>query len=98
MLLALAGLMAGSILGSGFGIIQALARQRNERLQQSGKLQSAWAVIPGSGRRVAGLLVALALIQVLCPLLFVHGGQWWVSGGVVAGYGATLFRQFRLRR
>ena len=95
---ALAGLIAGSIIGIVFGMIQAVARRRNERLQQSGKLRSAWAVMPGSGRRVAGLVIALALVQVFCPLLFVNSSQWWVSGGVVAGYGALLFRQLRQRQ
>jgi hypothetical protein len=36
---------------------------------------------------------------VVCPLLFRDGTQWWVSGGVVAGYGWTLFQQLqRLRK
>jgi uncharacterized membrane protein len=49
--------------------------------------------VPGSGARVAYLLIALVLIQVLCPLLFVAGTQWWVSGGLAAGYGWSLFRK-----
>ena len=86
----LAGLIAGAILGSGFGIIQTLALRRNEKMEQSGSLKTGWAVMPGSMRRVAYLLIALVLVQIICPLLFVNGTQWWVSGGVVAGYAAIL--------
>ena len=91
------GLTAGGLIGLGFGLVQERARQRNERLQDSGKLTNGWAVMPGSGRRVAYLLVALVLVQAVCPLLFNNGTQWWVSGGVVAGYGYLLFCQLRER-
>lgn len=91
----LAGVIAGGLIGVGFGMIQGLALRRNKKLQQQGDLKTGWAVMPGSMRRVAYLLVALVGVQVVCPLLFVDGVEWWVSGGVVAGYGAMLFRQFR---
>ncbi|SRR5258707_512741 len=94
----IAGLIAGVLIGAGFGMVQDAARRRNERRQQEGKLNSGWAVMPGSGARVAYLLIVLVLIQVVCPLLFVGGTQWWVSGGVVAGYGVMLFLQLRQRR
>jgi hypothetical protein len=93
----IAGFIAGALIGLAFGMIQEAARRRNERLQETGKLKSGWAVMPGSGRRVAYLLVTLVLIQILCPLLFRDGVQWWVSGGVVGGYGFMLFRQLRQR-
>jgi hypothetical protein len=48
-------------------------------------------------RRVAYLLAALALVQVTFPLLFATGYQWWISGGVLAGYGTVLFLQLRQR-
>ena len=41
------------------------------------------------------LLIALALVQLVCPLLFVDGTQWFVSGGVALGYGSILFRRLR---
>jgi len=93
----LVGLAAGAVIGVGFGWIQQLALKRNRRLQQDGGLNNGWAVMPGSMRRVAALLLALVLVQVACPLLFVDGTQWWVSGGVVAGYAVMLFRQLRQR-
>jgi hypothetical protein len=98
MLQSLIGLIAGVVIGLGFGIVQDAARRRNQRLQESGKLKSAWVVFPGSGGRVAFLLLALVLIQLICPLLFREGTQWWVSAGVVGGYGWTLFRRLRERK
>lgn len=89
------GLVAGALIGWTFGIIQVSAQRRNQRLQESGKLTNGWMVMPGSGQRVAYLLVALALVQFCCPLLFSDGCQWWVSGGVVAGYGWVLYKQLR---
>jgi hypothetical protein len=98
LLRSLAGLIAGGVIGVGFGMVQDAAWRRNQRLQQTGDLKSGWAVMPGSMRRVAYLLVALLVVQIFCPLLFTDGVQWWVSGGVLAGYGTMLFRQFWLRR
>ncbi|MES1180279.1 MAG: hypothetical protein ABUL66_00285, partial [Verrucomicrobiota bacterium] len=76
-------LLAGGLIGLCFGLIQDAARRRHQRLASEGKLSSDRVVMPGSGRRVAYLLVALALVQVVCPLMFTPGRQWWVSGGVV---------------
>jgi hypothetical protein len=90
-----AALVAGVGIGLSFGMIQRLAWQRHQKLQREGQFNNGWLAMPGSMRRVAYLLIALVLIQVLCPLLFVDGCQWWVSGGVVAGYGALLFRRLR---
>ncbi len=95
--LSLFGLLAGGLIGTGFGFVQDSARRRNQRLERDGRLKSGWAVMPGSGFRVAGLLIALALIQLVCPLLFKDGVQWCVSAGVVLGYGALLFLQLRRR-
>ncbi len=94
----LAALAAGALIGYVFGTIQQIALRRNEKRQEDGKLNTGWAVMPGSGRRVAYLLIALVLVQLICPLFFVNGSQWWVSGGVVLGYGTILYRQFRRRQ
>ncbi len=96
--LSIIGLIAGGFIGVGFGMVQDAARQRNERLQESGKLKNGWAVMPGSGKRVVYLLLALVLIQIVCPLLFNDGVQWWVSSGVAGGYGFILFRQLARRK
>ena len=97
MLQSLAALLVGGIIGAGFGILQNAARRQNERRQASGELKSGWALMPGSGARIAYLVIVLALIQIICPLLFRDGTQWWVSGGVAAGYGLMLYLQLRQR-
>ena len=91
-------LIAGGFIGYAFGLIQNAARLRHEKRQQEGKFKNGWSIIPGSGARVAYLLVALLLVQLICPLLFVEGTQWMVSGGVAAGYGWALFQALRVRR
>ena len=93
-----AALVVGGLIGYAFGTIQQIALRRNEKRQQSGQLNTGWAVMPGSGRRVAYLLIALVLVQLICPLFFVNGSQWWVSAGVVLAYGITLYRQLRQRQ
>jgi hypothetical protein len=97
MIIPIAALCAGLAIGFAFGFVQQAARLRNEKRQQSGLLTSGWAVMPGSGMRIAFFMIALVLIQIVCPLLFRPAIQWWVSGGVVAGYGFTLYRQLRER-
>jgi hypothetical protein len=91
------GLLAGVAIGYSFGLFQDVAARRNQQRQESGRLHSGWSLMPGSMTRVAMLLLALALAQVACPLLFTHYSQWCVSGGVVAGYGAVLWQQLRRR-
>ncbi|HWD20601.1 MAG TPA: hypothetical protein VHB20_15140 [Verrucomicrobiae bacterium] len=86
---------AGGVIGLVFGAIQDAAARKNQALQTEGKLTNGWAVMPGSMRRTAYLLMALALVQVVFPLVFNNGYQWWVSGGVVLGYGAMLYRKLR---
>ncbi len=93
----LLSLLAGGLIGVAFGLIQDGARRRNQSLASAGKLSNGWAVMPGSMRRVAYLLIALVLVQIVCPLLFAPGRQWWVSAGVVLGYAIILFRQLRER-
>lgn len=90
-------LVAGGVIGLAFGSLQQAAQRRLEKQQATGQLKSAWSLIPGSGARVAYLLVALALVQLICPMLFADGIQWWVSGGLLLGYGSILFHQLRRR-
>lgn len=92
-----AGLIIGAVIGYSFGLIQNAARRRHERKMRLGQYKTPWTEMPGSGVRVAYLLVLLVLIQFVCPMLFADGTQWWVSGGVAAGYGTILFRSLRQR-
>ena len=97
MLASIVALLVGGIIGAAFGMVQNAARRRNEEKQTKGELTSGWAVMPGSGTRVAYFLVALLAIQFICPLLFRDGTQWWVTGGVGIGYGVMLALQIRQR-
>lgn len=91
------GFVAGLSIGYAFGLIQNAAARQNQQRQERGLFQSGWSLMPGSMTRVAMLLLALALVQFSCPLIFTHYSQWCVSGGVVAGYGAVLWQQLRKR-
>lgn len=93
----IAALIAGSTIGYCFGVVQGIARRKNEKREQSGNLKSGWSLMPGSGARVAYLLIALVIVQVVCPMVFNDNTKWWVSGGVALGYGLSLFLQLRQR-
>ncbi len=86
-------LVVGGVIGQAFGLAQDSARRRYARRQLEGKLNNGWALMPLSGIRVAYLVIALALVQLICPLLFADGTQWWVSAGVGLGYGSVLWQQ-----
>ncbi len=89
------GLAIGFGVGAGFGWFQQAAKRYNQRQEAQGNFKSVWRIMPGAGARVVFLLLALVLIQILCPQLFVDGTQWWVTGGVVGGYGLMLYKALR---
>ena len=97
-LVEMAALAAGGGIGYVFGAIQNAAQRRNQKQEETGNFKSAWRLMPGSGARVMLLLVALVLVQIICPHFFADGTKWWVSGGVAAGYGLALYQQLRQRR
>jgi hypothetical protein len=97
MLQQITALIVGGAIGIGFGMLQDYAKRSNEKRQAEGKLNNPLTVMPGSGGRVALLLLLLVAIQVVCPLLFAGGIQWWVSGGLAAGYGVMLYLQLQKR-
>ncbi|HTI99093.1 MAG TPA: hypothetical protein VL527_09440 [Dongiaceae bacterium] len=91
-------LAIGSVIGLAFGAWQNAALRHHQKQADTGNFnRSGWSLMPGSGTRVASLLVTLVLIQLVCPMLFASGTQWWVSGGVLAGYGWILFGQLRAK-
>ena len=93
-----AAVLVGGVIGLAFGTLQAAALRRHEQKERAGDFKNAWSIMPGSGARVAYLLVTLVVIQIVCPMLFADGTQWWVSGGVLAGYGWHLLQRLRRRR
>ena len=98
MLAIIAAIIVGGLIGAAFGQLQNVARRQNEKREAQGTFKSGWSLMPGSGVRVAYLLLTLVLIQFICPMLFKNGNtQWWVSGGVVVGYGLMLALQLRER-
>ena len=97
LLCSLVGLAVGGGIGLAFGNLQRVARRRNEVRERTGDLKNGWSLMPGSGVRVAYLVLTLVAVQVICPLLFREGMQWWVSAGVVFGYGVMLYRELRQR-
>src|SRR5437660_12927497 len=82
--------LAGGMIGYAFGLLQQVALRRNDERERTGRFKSGWSLMPGAGVRVAYLLILLALVQLICPLLFVDGTQWVVSGGLAVGYGCVL--------
>lgn len=95
--LVLAFLVGGGV-GYGFGLIQNRAARRYVERQKLGKLTSYTGVIPGSMSRVIYLITALVIVQLLCPIFFADGIQWWVSSGVIAGYGYILYQNLQAKR
>ena len=99
MFASIAALIVGGLIGAAFGLLQNVARRKNEQREAQGVLKSGWSLMPGSGVRVAYLLLTLVLIQILCPVLFKNNStQWWVSGGLVAAYGWALAQRLRRQR
>ena len=90
--------IVGAGIGVAFGYLQNIALRRNQKQVETGEFKSGWNIMPGSGGRVALLLISLVIIQLVCPLLFADGTQWWVSGGLLAGYGFMLYRTLREKR
>jgi hypothetical protein len=91
------GVLTGGGIGYAFGLLQNVALRQHEQLERTGQLKNVWSLMPRAGARVAYLLLVLALVQIVCPLLFTDGVQWTVSAGVGLGYGWTLFQTLRLR-
>lgn len=93
----LSAVLIGLAVGYSFGLLQENARRRNAALQSAGELKLGVQQLPGTGRRIAYLLLSLLAVQLLCPLLFRDGIQWLVSGGLLVGYAIPMWSQLRAR-
>ena len=90
----LEGVGLGIIIGTVFAWVQLQALRRNELLAQQQKLPASLRLLPGSAARVAFLLVALVLVQNLCP----HADKWWLTGSLLLTVAApTVWRLARGR-
>jgi hypothetical protein len=88
----LLGVAFGTIIGGVFAWLQLQALRRNELLEKRQELPTLLKQIPGSGARVAFLLIALVLVQVFVPT----ADKWWLTGSLALSYGVPfLFRLLR---
>jgi hypothetical protein len=87
------GLILGMVIGSAFAWLQMLALRRNEMLEKQQQLPGLFKLIPGSMGRVAFLLMALVLVQVLFPGV----NLWWLTGGLVVTYAIPFIWQMKNR-
>ena len=82
----LLGIIMGLVIGGVFAWLQLQALRRNELIEKRQQLPTLLKQIPGSGMRVAFLLIALVLVQVLVP----SANKWWLSGALAVGYGVPF--------
>ena len=87
----LQGMAVGLILGGAFAWLQLQALHRNELLEKRQELPTLLKQLPGSGGRVAFLLIALVLVQVLVP----NVDKWWLSGSLAVCYGIPFLLRLR---
>ena len=69
----------GILTGGVFAWVQLQALRRNELLAKRQQLPTILKRLPGSGIRVAFLLMALVLVQILAPGV----DKWWLSGSLI---------------
>jgi hypothetical protein len=70
---------AGIVIGGAFAWLQGQALRRKELLAQHEQLPAFLRRLPGSGVRIALLLLSLALVQVLFP----EANKWWLTGSLL---------------
>jgi hypothetical protein len=96
-ILSLFAVIVGFGVGYSFGLLQENARRRNAVAQARGDYKLGMGQLPGTGRRIAYLVLSLLAVQLICPLLFRDGIQWMVSGGLLVGYAIPMWSQLRER-
>ncbi len=70
---------AGIVIGGAFAWLQLQALRRNEMLEKRQAMPAFLRRLPGSGVRIAFLLLSLALVQVLLPA----ANKWWLTGSLL---------------
>jgi hypothetical protein len=84
---AILGFIVGAMIGLTFAWMQIQALRRNEMIEQQQVVSGWMKQIPGAGGRVAFLLMAFVLAQVVMQLLFHQANLPWMTAGVVLAYG-----------
>jgi hypothetical protein len=92
---AIAAVMAGALVGGAFARLQLAALRRHQARLDQGRSINALLSVPGSFSRVALVLIALVLMQIVFPALFPGINKWCVSAGVVLSYGWMLAQRLR---
>jgi hypothetical protein len=87
------GIVLGVIIGGTFAWLQLLALRRNELLEKQEKVPTLLRQIPGSGGRVAFLLMALVLAQAL----FHEANVVWMAAGVAVAYAIPFAWRLRVK-
>src|SRR2546422_84981 len=75
----LQGVALGIVIGGALSWLQQHALRRNELPAQRQQLPAILKRLPGSAARVAFLLMALVLVQLLVPA----ADKWWLSGSLI---------------
>ena len=88
-------LLVGGVIGVAYVSAQEAARRRHALLRPKSLTPDDNFSVPGSAKRAVLLGMALVAVQWVCPLLFVAGTQWWVTGGVLLGAGWQRLRHLR---
>ena len=78
----LEGSISGVVIGGAFAWLQLQALRRNELLESRQALPTLLKRLPGSGVRIAFLLLSLVLVQILLPGV----DKWWLSGSLAVSY------------
>jgi hypothetical protein len=87
------GIIVGVVIGGAFAWLQLLALRRNELLEKQEKVPTLLRQIPGSGGRVAFLLMALVLAQVL----FQQASVVWMAAGVAVAYAIPFVMRLKVK-
>ena len=89
----LQGIVAGILIGGSFAWLQLQALRRNELLAKNQQLPTFLKRLPGSGARVAYLLLALVLVQILLPGV----DLWWLSGSLIVSSSVPILLRLKQR-
>ncbi len=86
---ALNGAVIGAVIGGGYAWLQLRSLRRTAQAQQAGQPASLGGNAAGAFSRVALLLVALLVVQLLLPAGQID--KWWLTGALAVSYSVPFF-------